>query len=82
MQWAWYNTVGMMLIGSSLASFYHLDNTPSFRGSIENDYFFVSCLLFIQMCRLFPGLESLDLARDNALFNLSFQFKTKWLGMH
>jgi hypothetical protein len=42
-----------MLIGFSLASFYHLDNTPSFRGSIENGYFFVSYLLFIQMCRLF-----------------------------
>jgi magnesium-transporting ATPase (P-type) len=52
-KWAWYNTVGLMLIGFSLASFYHLDETPSFRESIENDYFFLCYLLFIQMCRLF-----------------------------
>jgi hypothetical protein len=33
-KWAWYNTVGLMLISFSIPSFYSLTGSPSFKESI------------------------------------------------
>lgn len=56
-KWAWYNTVGLMLISFSLPFFYSLPNTPSFRESIENDFFFISFIFFMHLSRLVLGFN-------------------------
>jgi len=52
-KWAWYNSVGLMLIVFSIVSFYHLDSTPTFKESLENDYYFFYYFFFDCMCRGF-----------------------------
>jgi hypothetical protein len=57
-KWAWYNSVGLMFIGFSLASFYSLDSTPLFKEPFNNnDYFFFAFYVFFAMCRLFLGFN-------------------------
>jgi len=56
-KWAWYNTVGLMLIGFSIPFFYSLPNTPSFRESIENHFYFITLLVFMPFCRFILGFN-------------------------
>ena len=56
-KWAWYNSLGLMFIVFSIVSFYHLDSTPSFKESIENDYYFFYYFFFDFMCRGFIGFN-------------------------
>ena len=57
LKWAWYNSVGLMLIVFSIVSFYRLDSAPSFKESIENDYYFFYYFFFDFMCRGFLGFN-------------------------
>lgn len=48
-KWSWFNSLGIMLIGFSIPSFYFLRFTPSFIASIDNNFFFITFILFYHL---------------------------------